>query len=273
MNKLLLTSSAIALILNLNAPIAFANSNAGSKVFICAVPQNVDLAKADYELLAWTEIKGIGSHGETGISTNVLTYDTWDTTVIQKAKGMTDAGSPTIEVARNPTDPGQMILRTAGDPSNNQNYAFKMLRNDPANIGGVPSVLYNRGLVMGPTRPFGRNEDFDIEVFTLGLQQKEIVVNPLLSGNPPVNTVLPAITGTPKVGTQLTVSNGTFTGDATISYAYQWFNGGVPVPGATLSTFTPTVTEQGKIMTCRVAATNNVGSAIAMSAATAVVAP
>lgn len=155
---------------------AFANSNAGGKVYICTTAQASDLDQTGYEALTWVEIKGIGSHGETGSSTNILTYDTWDTTVALKAKGITDAGSPEIEVARISTDAGQDALRAAA--ATNLNYAFKMVKNDKLTGGGTGTVLYNRGLVAGPKRPHGRNEDFDLEVFTLALQQVEIVVDP-----------------------------------------------------------------------------------------------
>jgi len=247
-----------------------ANTNADSKLFVCSVPQNVDLDRAGYEALPWTEIKGIGNLGESGKSTNILNYPTWDNKVTQKAKGLTDAGSPTLEVARIPTDGGQIILRAGGAVGNNNNYAFKELRSDgTSDVNGT--CLYNRGLITGPTRPKGGNEDFDVEVFTLGFQQEEIVVDPLSDGVAPTNTVLPAITGTAEVGEDLTVSNGTFTGDAVITYAYQWFAGGVAIVGANTNTFTLTSAQIGKIITVRVTASNASGSASASSGATAAV--
>lgn len=260
---------AAALLSSALIPVAFANSNAGSILYFCSTPQNVDLVQADYEALSWIQIKSLGNLGETGSKTNVLSYDTWDTTVIQKAKGLTDAGSPTLEFARIPTDPGQIALRAAAKL--NQNYAFKLVRNDAAVVGFAGTVIYNRGLVMGPTRPGGKNEDFDLEVFTLGLNQAEIVVAPSAGGNPPVCTVEPAITGTATHGSVLTTSNGTFTGDATIVYDYQWFGGGVAIPGANASTYTLQVSDEGKIITARVHATNLSGSAIGVSAPTAAV--
>lgn len=248
----------------------FANANAGSKLYVCATPQANDLAQADYEALTWVEVKAVGSHGEAGTTTNILTYDTWDTTVTQKAKGISDAGSPEVELARLPNDAGQNILRTAA--ASNFNYAFKIERNDKLSDSGLPTIIYNRGLVTGPRRPLGRNEDFDLEVFTLALNQKEVVVNPTAGGVAPTNTVLPAITGTAEVGEELSVSNGTFTGDAVITYAYQWFAGGVAIAGAITNTFELTSAQLGKIITARVSATNASGSAIAFSAATAAVA-
>tara|TARA_R110000851_G_scaffold66998_4_gene151131 strand:- start:281 stop:784 length:504 start_codon:yes stop_codon:yes gene_type:complete len=155
---------------------AFANTNAAVSMFICATPQNVDVNQTAYEALTWVEITGIGSRGETGRSTNIVNYDTWDTTVTQKAKGVTDAGSPELELARIPTDAGQVLLRAAGVVGNGNNYAFKEERNDSA--GATATIIYNRGLVTGPKRPGGRNEDFDLEVFMLGFNQEEIVVDP-----------------------------------------------------------------------------------------------
>ena len=125
------------------------------------------------------QVGGVGSVGETGSNTNILSYDTWDDEAVQKAKGMTDAGSPEVEVARDPDDAGQDILRTAADT--NLIYAFKIEGTDvpDANPASTPTIRYNRGLVVGPREPNGRNEDFDLEVFTLGLVQKQIKVDPV----------------------------------------------------------------------------------------------
>lgn len=254
-------------------PFVTANTNAGGKLYVCATPQQNDLSQAAYEALAWVEVKGIGNHGETGASTNILNYDTWDTIVIQKAKGTTNAGDPEVEVARIPSDPGQIIMRNAA--KTNFNYAFKMVKNDKATIDGTPTVLFNRGLVTGPKRPHGRNEDFDLEVFTLALNQLEIVVDPNPTGStgvPPLNTVLPTITGTATVGETLTASSGTWTGDATITYAYQWFASGQAIPGATGSTYDLTAAEVGDKISVRVVATNAAGVGEVMSAQTATVA-
>jgi len=271
MNKLMLGACAAALVGH-TVPVVFANTNSLGKLYVCATPQENDLAQADYEALTWVEVKGVGSHGETGDSTNILTYDTWDNTVVQKGKGMTDAGSPDLELARKPYDPGQIILRAASET--NFNYAFKMVKNDAVSINGTGTILYNRGIVTGPKRPHGRNEDFDLEIFGLGLNQKEICVDPSAGGNAPKLTVAPAITtdGTPAAGEVVTVSNGTFTGDATITYAYQWFAGGVAIAGANANTFTITAAQSGKVLTARVTATNASGSASGYAAPTPAVA-
>ena len=260
---------AVSILANLAA---FANSNAASKLYICSVAQNSDLDQSEFEALEWTEIKAVGSRGEMGKTTNMLTYNTWDTSVAQKAKGTTDAGSPEVEVARLPADPGQELLRTAAAVGNNNNYAFKEVRADGTTADNG-TVIYNRGLVSGPRRPGGRNEDFDVEIFTLGFQQEEVVVNPTSAGVAPYVTANPAITGTVEDGETLTLGNGTWAGDATITYAYDWYLNNVKIAGQNASTLVLTTSMVGKRVTGRVTASNDSGKGFATTAPTAAVAP
>lgn len=161
-----------------------ANTNKNSKFYIAvtepsgSVPQAcpADLTLEQYEALHWTQVKNTGSIGETGTSTNVVSYDELETDVTQKQKGISNAGDPDIECARNPTDPGQIAMRAAG--ATKFYYAFKVEKDDAPQPGYTNSVFYNRGLVTGPRRPNGRQEDFDLEIFSLGLIQKEIAVDP-----------------------------------------------------------------------------------------------
>lgn len=81
----------------------------------------------------------------------------------------------------------------------------------------------------------------------------------VLTGAAPNNTIAPTITGNPKVGVALTASPGTWTGDATITYAYQWKVNGVNV-GTNTNTYTPVTGDIGKTVTCTITATNSTGS-------------
>ncbi len=251
-------------------PVAFFNTNAASKLSVCATPQNTDLTQAQYEALTWVVVGGTGSVGEIGSSTNILNYDTWDNAVIQKAKGLTDAGSPEVEVARIPTDAGQNILRAAA--LTNFSYAIKIERNDKNVSNGTGTIRYNRGLIVGPKQPQGRSEDFDLEMFTLGLQQLQITVDPSSAGNPPVLTVAPVISGTAQVNNVLTSTGGTFTGDAVVSRTYLWMAGGAPAGGTNGgTTYIPVTADIGKIVTVRVTAYNAAGNASGTSVATTAV--
>jgi hypothetical protein len=148
---------------------AEAKTNAGSKLFICVTPQNEDLTQAEFAALTYVQVKKVGSVGERGINTNIVTYDTWDTLVALKGKGITNAGDPPVEVAEDLTDPGQIAMRAAGAPDVPDAYAFKVERADG-------SIEYLRGLVAGPNTPGGRNEDFVLNTYVLGLNQPPLVV-------------------------------------------------------------------------------------------------
>lgn len=131
-----------------------------------------DLNQAGFEALYWQQIKGVGSIGATGTTDNIVSYDELDSDVLPKGKGISNAGDPQIEVSRRPTDKGQIALRAAGRTKNK--YSFKIVDDDSLGVNGT--TAYQRGLVGGPTKPNGRQENFNLEVFTLGLTQREIVV-------------------------------------------------------------------------------------------------
>ena len=163
-----------------------AKANANGAFYFCKTPQPNDLTKEQFEALEWIKIEEVGKLPESGSSTNIIKYDTIDTTVTQKAKGVTDAGGGTLEVAYNGTAPGQKALREVA--GNNYNYATKREVNDAPDENHTNSVFYNRGLITGPVRSGGGVEDFITETYTIANNQLEIVVPPQLKTNAPQQT-------------------------------------------------------------------------------------
>lgn len=88
----------------------------------------------------------------------------------------------------------------------------------------------------------------------------------------PANSVAPAVTGTATVGQVLSTTDGTWTGDATITFTYQWQRAGVDIGSATANTYTLVSADAGSAVRCVVTGTNGYGSATANSNATAAVA-
>lgn len=82
----------------------------------------------------------------------------------------------------------------------------------------------------------------------------------------PVNTALPVVTGSTVVGQVLSVTSGTWTGNPTPTYAYQWLRDGVAISGAIQTTYTLVLADAGAQISCRVTATNAVTSTVATSA-------
>ena len=147
-----------------------AYTHSSDKLYISTTPQNEDLDDGEvtgFPGLIYTEVKGVGSVGELGLNTNIVSYDTWGSDVISKGKGLTDAGSADVEMLRVATDPGQIAMRAAGATTNKNNYAFKIDLQDG-------TTRYFRALVAGPRHPGGRNEDFDLDVYTLGANQSTL---------------------------------------------------------------------------------------------------
>ena len=94
----------------------------------------------------------------------------------------------------------------------------------------------------------------------------------------PANTALPTISGTATQGQTLAATNGTWTGAATITYAYQWQrcdtngNNCSSISGATSASRTLASDDSGHRLRIKVTATNSQGSASATSNATNTVA-
>lgn len=113
-------------------------------------------------------------------------------------------------------------------------------------------------------------EDAGVVTFSCTLESGESMTATI----GPYPTVAPAITGTLSGTNIQTTSNGTWAGDATITYARQWQRGTSADPNdpswaniasATGTTYTLTGADTGKYIRCRVIATNSVGSTTAYS--------
>ena len=149
----------------------------GTKVYVCATAQNSDLDQAGYEGLTWVQVGKVGSVGDFGATSTINQYDTFDEDVTQYQKGTANAGQPEIEVASVYDDAGQIILRTFGDPLEQDYMAIKFERNDGPS-GMSNTIFYSRGAVSGPLFPGGGSDDFELERFTVNFNQIPIRVNP-----------------------------------------------------------------------------------------------
>lgn len=158
--------------------VAKPDTYAGAKLYICSTPQtDLPLDATAFAALTYVPIKKVGQVGDMGTDTNVVTYDTLDTDVTQKGKGVTNGGDWTIELARLFDDAGQIALRAAALTGNC--YAFKLELDDAPGAGYSNTLIYNCGLVNGPRRPGGGVEDFVLEEFTLAMNQRDVIVEPV----------------------------------------------------------------------------------------------
>jgi hypothetical protein len=105
------------------------------------------------------------------------------------------------------------------------------------------------------------NENYTIHTFT----SSSTLTVTLNAAGMPVNTSAPIISGTVSLGNTFTCTTGTWTGDPTITYAYQWKRNGTNISSATSSTYTIVSADIWSTITCAVTATNSVASVSATS--------
>lgn len=85
-------------------------------------------------------------------------------------------------------------------------------------------------------------------------------------GSKPENTSAPSVGGVIEVGSTLSANVGTWIGTTPITYSYQWKNNNSNISGATSSTYTLQVSDQGDQISVAVTATNDLGSTTVTSA-------
>lgn len=253
-----------------------ANTHKGRRILVSNTDVgDSDLNQAAFEALTYVEIGDAGMIGDIGSTSNIINYDTLNTDVSQKNKGVTNAGDPQVEVARDYNDPGQVLMRAYADTK--FNYAFKVINDDAPSVSFNGSITYLRGMVASATEVGGRVDDFDLETYNLALNQRPLRVDPAATVVPS-NTVRPSITGTAvQTGVTLTAQDGSWTNEPT-SFTYQWqhdVSGNLAFINVaalgTGKTFVPVVADVGDSLRVQVTAHNAAGaSTVANSLPTAV---
>lgn len=142
-------------------------TNSGGVFSISTTAAESDLTESGFEALTFTVVPNMGNHGDTGVSQNIVNYSTWDRNVICKGKGEADAGSPEVEFL-DVESAGMDLLLAAAAVDNASAYATKVEWADG-------SIEYNRGVITGPSRPKGGNEDFKRVVFSMGYNQAPVI--------------------------------------------------------------------------------------------------
>jgi hypothetical protein len=122
---------------------------AGMKLYIGGVkaPQVADFVVSDFDAEVWTEIDGWSQMGPVGDAAALITTALINRGRDFKQKGTANAGSMANVFAVIRNDAGQIALRAAAAPANKNNYAFKVVGNDPTGSPATATTLFFIGLV------------------------------------------------------------------------------------------------------------------------------
>lgn len=202
-----------------------------------------------------------GTGGGLHATTDVHPVATIDTGFSKIADVTFDAATNRLWAVADDTVDGQTTALTIDQTGN---FVLDEAYDRP---GGMPN-LNNEGMALAPAstctaggREAIRSDDGNTDGHSLRTTTIDCTLPAVVAGTPTVSDT------TPQVGQTLTVTPGTWTNATTLGY--QWLSGGVPIAGATSTTYTVTAADLGKAIAVRVGgAAHGYLDAVATSAAT-----
>lgn len=115
-----------------------AKTSAGSFLSVSATLPATHDATA-FAMLSWTEVGEITDLGEFGREYNLVTHNPLKDRRTVKRKGSYNDGSITLQMARNVTDAGQVLMQTAKD--DDASYAVKITFQDATAVYTTAQVM------------------------------------------------------------------------------------------------------------------------------------
>jgi hypothetical protein len=190
------------------------NVTAKSRVFVGLAFTGTPLL-ADYEATTWTEIGAITNLGSWGAKGKELTTTFLSDGYTRRLKGSIDNGTVQLVVDRDPLDEGQLSLRSLAS-SDWGNHLFKVELNDAQNEGGLNSIFYFSGPVMGAQNKFDGNDTIIETTFDLGISGQiiEVAATIVLTFTPAAGALPAATHAVPYTETILATG-----GFGTVTYA------------------------------------------------------
>jgi hypothetical protein len=152
------------------------HKNAGTRLFISAVPVDTDLTNKMSDAAAieffegitdWVEVEEVEDYGELGDTAEEITFTAVGNRRVRKVKGPKNAGTQAIVVGRDPLDDGQEVFLAA--EGTDFNYAIKHELADARTPTHTDSVLYYAGLVMSKPINLGNVSNVVRRTFNVGI--------------------------------------------------------------------------------------------------------
>lgn len=153
-------------------------ATAGTKVYIGPAMDDIaeDVELDDFDGLTWVEIGNLTNIGTFGDSATEVTAQEIGRARDVRQKGTRNAGTMTLAMNLNASDPGQVALLAA--EKTNFNYAFRVVFPDAPATGANPTgserLFY--GLVMGAPENLGSANQFAAREVSIGINSNIVPV-------------------------------------------------------------------------------------------------
>jgi len=135
-------------------------TNKGGSFAISEDPiTDCDPGLSDFEGFSFVPVGAIGSSGDTGVTTDIVTYPVWDDGLTPQGKCDATGNNPTIEFLHRDSS-GMQIMIEASAISNQSNYAWRY-------TWANGDIEYGMGQVSNPTYLKGGGSDVRRISFTL----------------------------------------------------------------------------------------------------------
>lgn len=142
------------------------NATAKAKVYIGSANATISTLD-DFEADTYTQIKEIEDLGNWGAEARELSFITLESGYVRRLAGSIDSGKVALVAARDPLDPGQILLNA--NVGAYLPYAFKVVLNDAPNNSGTPTTFYFRAVILSAQNKFGKADEITMTDFTLGI--------------------------------------------------------------------------------------------------------
>lgn len=150
---------------------------AGAKFYIgdAMEASTSDLTDGDFSGISWTEVDGWETMGEIGDEAEIITTNLINRGRVNKQKGTRDAGDMENTFADLPSDTGQIAMKDAF-ATTQQNYAFRIVFDDAATVGGTGSEAKFVGIVSSQRQQGGSANTTRMRAFTVAINSNIVIV-------------------------------------------------------------------------------------------------
>ena len=143
------------------------NTNAKTRAWIGSEADNAIALLDDFEAVDWIEINEIEDIGEFGVEGSEQTFLSLKDGYVRKLKGSLNSGTLEMICARDPSDTGQNLARTAAGEWDKR--PFKIQLADRPTPTGEDTVYYFRAPVMSAKSNYGNADNIVRTTFSLSI--------------------------------------------------------------------------------------------------------